>query len=67
MAPPVKVKMRCHYDVLQVSRDATDSELKKAYRKMALEWHPDKNQARLEEAEERFKAGSYPMFVFSST
>ena len=52
---PQKYKMRCHYDVLEVSRDASDGELKKAYRRLALEWHPDKNQHRLEEAEGRFK------------
>ena len=52
---PQKYKMRCHYDVLEVSRDVSDGELKKAYRRLALEWHPDKNQHRMEEAEERFK------------
>ena len=48
-------RMRCHYDVLEVSRDASDGELKRAYRKLALEWHPDKNQHRHDEAEARFK------------
>ena len=52
---PPKYKMRCHYDVLGVNRDADDAELKRAYRKLALEWHPDKNAHRQEEAEERFK------------
>lgn len=33
-------KMRCYYDVLGVARDATASEIKTAYFKLALEWHP---------------------------
>lgn len=32
--------MRCHYEVLNISRDATNDEIKKAYRKLALIWHP---------------------------
>lgn len=32
--------VKCHYEVLQVSREATDDELKKSYRKLALKWHP---------------------------
>ncbi|KAM9330143.1 dnaJ homolog subfamily C member 21 [Gastrophryne carolinensis] len=47
--------MRCHYEVLAVRRDCTDDDLKKAYRKLALKWHPDKNLDREEEAAEQFK------------
>ena len=32
----------CYYDLLNVERTATDLELKKAYRKQALIWHPGK-------------------------
>lgn len=46
---------RDYYDVLGVRRAASDEEIKKAYRRSALEWHPDRNPHRTEEAEERFK------------
>jgi molecular chaperone DnaJ len=52
-----------HYQVLGVSRDASEDQIKKAYRKLARELHPDVNPA--PEAQERFKAVTHAYEVLS--
>src|SRR5881394_1257 len=47
--------MADYYDVLEVVRTASDDEIKQAYRKLAMRWHPDRNNGS-QEAEERFKS-----------
>lgn len=53
------------YDTLGISRGASESEIKKAYRKLAMKWHPDKNQDNKEAAEKKFKAVSEAYEVLS--
>ncbi|KAK3930209.1 DnaJ-like protein subfamily C member 21 [Frankliniella fusca] len=47
--------MKCHYEVLDVARDVNNEDLKKAYRKAALKWHPDKNIDNPDFAKEQFQ------------
>lgn len=44
-----------YYDILGVTKSASVDEIKKAYRKQALEWHPDRHKDDKEAAEKRFK------------
>lgn len=54
-----------YYKVLQVERNAKDDDLKKAYRKLAMKWHPDKNPNNKKAAEAKFKQISEAYDVIS--
>ncbi len=60
---------RDYYEVLGVNKNASDDELKKAYRKMAIKYHPDRQQgksdAEKKEAEEKFKEAAEAYDVLS--
>lgn len=54
-----------YYKILGVTRSASDDDLKKAYRKLALKWHPDRNKDNKKVAEEKFKEISEAYEVLS--
>lgn len=54
-----------YYNVLKVPKTASDDDLKKAYRKLAMKWHPDKNPNNKKEAEAKFKQISEAYEVLS--
>jgi molecular chaperone DnaJ len=55
---------RDYYDVLEVARGATDAEIKKAFRRLAIQYHPDKNPTD-RAAEERFKEANEAYAILS--
>jgi molecular chaperone DnaJ len=58
---------RDYYDVLSVDRSASPDEIKSAYRKAALRWHPDRNPDNKHEAEEKFREATEAYSVLSDS
>ncbi|CAK9173819.1 unnamed protein product [Ilex paraguariensis] len=54
-----------YYNILKVNRNASEEDLKKAYRRLAMIWHPDKNPSGKREAEAKFKQISEAYDVLS--
>jgi molecular chaperone DnaJ len=54
-----------YYEILGIPRDASADQIKSAYRKLALRWHPDRNPEQKHEAEENFRQASEAYSVLS--
>ena len=61
------VKETTLYDRLEVPTSASESEIKKAYKKAALKWHPDKNPNNKEEANKKFQEISEAFDILSDS
>src|SRR3970282_2103252 len=57
---------RDYYEVLGVNRDASEDNIRKAYRKLAMKWHPDRNPDN-PKAEDHFKEAQAAYEVLSDT
>jgi len=62
MSPKAEID---YYEFLGVARDASGDQIKSAYRKAALKWHPDRNPEHKKEAEEKFRVASEAYSVLS--
>ena len=58
---------RYYYEVLGVNRDASADEIKKAFRKLAVQYHPDKNPNNKQESEEKFKEAAEAYEILSDS
>uniref|UniRef100_A0AC35U8Q0 J domain-containing protein n=1 Tax=Rhabditophanes sp. KR3021 TaxID=114890 RepID=A0AC35U8Q0_9BILA len=64
-APHVEGQKVNLYEVLQVTKQATPEEIKKSYRKLALRFHPDKNNGGTTESNQKFQQLSYANSILS--
>jgi len=58
--------MADYYKILDIPKDATEQQIKKSYKKLAIKWHPDKNLNNKEEAENKFKQISEAYEILSN-
>jgi molecular chaperone DnaJ len=56
---------RDFYEVLGIAREASAEEIKKAYRRLAMQWHPDRNPDQKHESEEKFKEAAEAYSILS--
>lgn len=49
------MELKDYYRILSITRDASTEEIKKAFRRLALQYHPDRNPESIKEAETKFK------------
>jgi len=57
------IKRANHYGVLGVTTNASDAEIKKAYRKLAFTHHPDKNPGNVQSATEKFTEVRFGIYI----
>ena len=63
----MRLTKRDYYEILGISRDASPEQIKKAYRRLAIKYHPDRNQGNSKEAEEKFKEISEAYKILSDS
>lgn len=57
--------MKNLYNILGVEKDATHEDVKQAYRKLAMKYHPDRNQDNIEESEQKMKEITHAYYILS--
>jgi molecular chaperone DnaJ len=62
---PTRHQKRDYYEILTISRTSSSEEIKSAYRKAALKWHPDRNPENKSAAEEKFREATEAYSVLS--